>query len=66
MLFVPSRGGISHSSAEDTSWRDLAVGVRALDALLRSTLPWASLRSCGQSGPEAPATGDIAPGDRRP
>jgi N-carbamoyl-L-amino-acid hydrolase len=38
MLFVPSRRGISHSREEDTDERDLAVGVRALDALLDSVL----------------------------
>lgn len=38
MLFVPSRGGISHSAAEDTAEEQLAAGVRALDALLERTL----------------------------
>jgi N-carbamoyl-L-amino-acid hydrolase len=44
MLFVPSIGGISHAAVEDTSEADLAVGVRALDALLARTLEWAAAR----------------------
>jgi N-carbamoyl-L-amino-acid hydrolase len=52
MLFVPSMRGISHSAAEHTDPSDLAVGVRALDALLERTLGWAAtrpaVRSCGQ------------------
>lgn len=55
MLFVPSRRGISHSPSEDTDPADLAVGVRALDALLERTVTWAArrpaLRSCGQAHP---------------
>lgn len=34
MLFVPSRGGISHSPKEYTSARQLEIGVRALTDLL--------------------------------
>ncbi len=34
MLFVPSRGGVSHSPQEYTSPRELAIGVLALTALL--------------------------------
>lgn len=30
MIFVPSKGGISHSPLEDTSWKDLAVGAQIL------------------------------------
>ncbi|MEW6524521.1 MAG: Zn-dependent hydrolase [Bacillota bacterium] len=30
MIFVPSRGGISHSPEEYTSWEDVARGVRVL------------------------------------
>jgi len=34
MLFVPSKGGISHNAAEDTQEADLIAGVRALSATL--------------------------------
>ncbi|WP_245697241.1 Zn-dependent hydrolase [Paenibacillus oryzae] len=34
MLFVPSRGGVSHAPQEYTSPRELAIGVLALTALL--------------------------------
>jgi N-carbamoyl-L-amino-acid hydrolase len=30
MIFVPSRGGISHSPQEFTSWPDAANGVEVL------------------------------------
>jgi acetylornithine deacetylase/succinyl-diaminopimelate desuccinylase-like protein len=38
MLFVPSRGGISHSPAEDTDARHLELGTQALVAALRELL----------------------------
>jgi allantoate deiminase len=38
MLFVRSLGGVSHTSAEDTPAADLALAVRALDALTRRVL----------------------------
>jgi allantoate deiminase len=38
MLFVPSRGGISHSPAEDTAEEDIVAGVRTLDALVERVL----------------------------
>ncbi|HEY4541463.1 MAG TPA: M20 family metallo-hydrolase [Noviherbaspirillum sp.] len=34
MLFVPSRGGISHNPAEDTAEADLAAGARVLAGVL--------------------------------
>jgi allantoate deiminase len=34
MIFVPSRGGVSHTPQEYTSPRELAIGVLALTALL--------------------------------
>jgi N-carbamoyl-L-amino-acid hydrolase len=34
-LFVPSRGGISHSEAEFTDEADLHNGLRVLSALLQ-------------------------------
>ncbi len=39
MLFVRSLGGVSHTKAEDTPPADLALGVRALEALTRQLLP---------------------------
>jgi allantoate deiminase len=38
MLFVRSLGGVSHTRAEDTPPADLALGVRALEALTRHVL----------------------------
>jgi N-carbamoyl-L-amino-acid hydrolase len=44
MLFVKSLGGVSHTKEEDTPIADLELSVRALDALTRRTLAWASER----------------------
>ncbi|HET9740962.1 MAG TPA: Zn-dependent hydrolase [Solirubrobacteraceae bacterium] len=38
MLFARSRGGVSHTSAEDTPEADIALAVRALEALTRRVL----------------------------
>lgn len=38
MLFVRSLGGVSHTQAEDTPAADLALAVRALEALTRQVL----------------------------
>jgi N-carbamoyl-L-amino-acid hydrolase len=38
MLFVQSRGGLSHTAAEDTDEPDLDLGVRALAALTARVL----------------------------
>lgn len=41
MIFVPSRGGISHDSAEETGVAEIETGARvlfrALDGLLHQT-----------------------------
>ena len=34
LVFVPSKGGISHSPAEDTAWDDIAVGAELMLAVL--------------------------------
>jgi N-carbamoyl-L-amino-acid hydrolase len=34
MIFVPSKGGYSHSPAEDTDWSDVANGANVLLATL--------------------------------
>jgi allantoate deiminase len=44
MLFVPSRGGISHSAEEDTDPADVAIGVRVLDELVQRALGWLAAR----------------------
>jgi N-carbamoyl-L-amino-acid hydrolase len=38
MLFVQSRGGLSHTAAEDTDEADLELGVRALAQLVARVL----------------------------
>jgi N-carbamoyl-L-amino-acid hydrolase len=43
MLFVRSLGGVSHTKAEDTPVADLALAVRALDALTRHVLSGGSV-----------------------
>lgn len=45
MLLTPSRGGISHSPAEDTAEEDLVAGIRALDALVTRGLAWSANRA---------------------
>jgi len=35
MIFVPSRGGISHSPAEHTDAREVELGMRVLAATLK-------------------------------
>jgi N-carbamoyl-L-amino-acid hydrolase len=44
MLFVRSKRGLSHTREEDTDEEDLALAVRALDALVRRTLSEAAAR----------------------
>jgi prenyltransferase beta subunit len=38
MLFVQSRGGLSHTAAEDTDTKHLELAVRALAALTQRIL----------------------------
>jgi acetylornithine deacetylase/succinyl-diaminopimelate desuccinylase-like protein len=38
MIFVPSRGGISHSPDEDSSAAEVELGMRVLAATLRQSL----------------------------
>jgi hydantoinase/carbamoylase family amidase len=44
MLFVRSKRGLSHTRLEDTDEADLALGVRALDRLVRGVLEEAGAR----------------------
>jgi hydantoinase/carbamoylase family amidase len=44
MLLTPSRHGISHSPAEDTDEADLAVGIRAFEAVAHRALEWGAAR----------------------
>jgi acetylornithine deacetylase/succinyl-diaminopimelate desuccinylase-like protein len=45
MLFVQSLRGISHNKIEDTKEEDIAMSVRALDALTSRTMKWITERS---------------------
>jgi acetylornithine deacetylase/succinyl-diaminopimelate desuccinylase-like protein len=38
MIFVRTRGGVSHSRAEDASESDLAEGIRAYARLARAVI----------------------------